>query len=63
MFSSLLKYKKTINFKNISNPNHYEKNPYSFSRNFGIKYFSKNNINIKKGLEELISVVKKDNKL
>ena len=63
MFSSLLKYKKTIKFKNISNPNHYEKNPYSFSRNFGIKYFSKNNIDIKKGLEELISVVKKDNKL
>ena len=63
IFSSLLKYKKEINFKNISNANHYEKSPYSFSRNFGIKYFSENNINIKKGLEELISVVKQDNKL
>jgi UDP-glucose 4-epimerase len=63
IFSSLLKYKKEINFKNVSNANHYEKSPYSFSRNFGIKYFSENNINIKKGLEELISVVKQDNKL
>ena len=61
IFSTLIKYNKKIKFKNIDNPNHYEKNPYSFSRNFGIKYFSKKNTNIKDGLEELISVVKKDN--
>ena len=63
IFASLLKYNKKIIFKNVNNPHHYEKNPYTFSRNFGIKYFSTKNKNIKKGLEELISIVKKDNSL
>ena len=63
IFSGLLKYNKAIKFKNIDNPNHYEKSPYSFSRNFGIKYFTKQNTSIKNGLEELINVVKKDNGL
>jgi UDP-glucose 4-epimerase len=63
IFSTLIKYNKKIKFKNIDNPNHYEKSPYSFSRNFGTKYFSKKSTNIRNGLEELIEVVKKDNKL
>ena len=63
IFATLLKYNKKIIFKNDNNPHHYEKSPYTFSRNFGIKYFSAKNQNIKKGLEELISIVKKDNSL
>tara|TARA_B110000971_G_C20036644_1_gene514668 strand:- start:2169 stop:3056 length:888 start_codon:yes stop_codon:yes gene_type:complete len=63
IFSTLTKYNKRIKFMNMDNPNHYEKSPYSFNRNFGIRYFSKHDTSIRSGLEELIDVVKRDNNL
>ena len=63
VFSNLIGYNKKIYFQNIEKPNHYEKNPYSFSRKFGIKYHSKRNTELKNGLKELIYVIKKENRL
>ena len=63
VFSKLMGYGQKIYFKNIENPHHYERSPFSFSPKFGIRYFSKKNIALKNGLKELIYVIKKENNL
>jgi UDP-glucose 4-epimerase len=59
-FSKLVGYDGKIFFRNLKNPNHYDRNPYTFNPNFGIRYFPKETTSLKKGMADLLSYVKNE---
>lgn len=59
-FSNLVGYRGKIFFRNLKNPNHYDRNPYTFNSNFGIRYFPRQTTSLKKGMEDLLSYVKNE---
>ena len=57
----ILGKKNKVIFQNKKNPYHYEKSPFTFKRNFGLKYPLKKQTEMKTGLNALIKYVKMNN--
>ena len=58
--SKLLNNKKKINYKNLNNLNHYEKNPFTYKLDYGLKCFLKKEQNLDKGIVELYNFINDD---
>ena len=61
--SKLLKNKKKIEYKNLNNLNHYEKNPFTYKLDYGLKCFLKKEQKIDKCITELYNFIKNDMKV
>ena len=59
ILSRIFNNKSKLIFKNLNNPNHYEKTPYTFKPNYGIKCYSKTNTNFKHAIKTLAEEIKK----
>jgi len=59
ILANILNTNTKLVFKNLDNPNHYEKTPYTFKPKYGIKCYSKINTNFKKAIKELSEDIKK----
>ena len=58
--SKLFNNKKKIEYKNLNNLNHYEKNPFTYKLDYGLKCFLKKEQNIDKCITELYNFIKHD---
>ena len=58
--SKLFNNKKKIEYKNLKNLNHYEKNPFTYKLNYGLKCFLKEEENLDKCITELYNFIKHD---
>ena len=58
--SKLFNNKKKIEYKNLNSLNHYEKNPFTYKLDYGLKCFLKKEQNLDKCITELYKFIKKD---
>ncbi len=58
--SKLFNNKKKIEYKNLNNLNHYEKNPFTYKLDYGLKCFLNKEQNLDKSLNELYKFIKND---